>query len=94
MRITFRITSAVLAAALAAPAAAQQTPTEIDPNTKTQGGADVRGSGANAGEKVDPEKARAEEERRDTKDKPMAERKPREEPRETEEAAKGSSAKP
>lgn len=80
-------------AVLAPWAAAQERPVEIDPNTKTQGGADVRGSGADAGENKASNKARAEEERRDAKDKPLAERKPREE-RESEEAAKGATAKP
>ena len=86
---------ALLVSMLAHAALAQERPpADIDPNTKTQGGADVRGSGANAGEKAEPEKARVEEERREAKDKPVAERKPREQPRETEEAAKGETAKP
>jgi hypothetical protein len=35
--------------------AAQQRPAEIDPNTKTQGGADLPGSGAAAGAGVRPD---------------------------------------
>jgi hypothetical protein len=35
--------------ALSFPAVGAEGPLEVDPNTKTHGGADVRGSGANAG---------------------------------------------
>ena len=80
-------------AVFALPALAQQSPSpaDIDPNTKTEGGADVRESGADAGEKIDLKK-----EKPDRKEKPIAERKPgeREQEREKEEAAKGESAKP
>jgi hypothetical protein len=43
-----------------------ESPVDIDPNTKTQGGADVRGSGANAGagaqtdNRIETEKSQAE----------------------------------
>jgi hypothetical protein len=43
-----------------------ERPLDIDPNTKTQGGADLRGSGANAGagaqsdNKIETDKSRAE----------------------------------
>ena len=40
---------ALFVAGLAFAATAQERPGEIDPNTKIQGGADVRGSGASAG---------------------------------------------
>jgi hypothetical protein len=82
--------------AAAFPVMGQQRPPDIDPNTKIEGGADVRGSGANAGvekkealetrsEHAEPEKAERE------KDKPISARKPQEE-RERESAAKGESA--
>ena len=76
----------ILMLGLAPAAIAQQkpTPTEIDPNTKTEGGAD-------AGEKMDLKKDKPEK-----KEKPIAERKPgeREQERESEEAARGASARP
>jgi hypothetical protein len=64
-------------------------PIEIDPNTKIEGGADVRGSGASAGagtrseEKTDADKPRMQqredpEQNRPEKDKPTSERKPQE----------------
>jgi hypothetical protein len=80
-------------------AAAQEKPGEmIDPNTKTQGGADPRGSGADAGargdDKLERDNPRIDKETSEN-DKPVAERKPREQERDTEEpAAKGGSAKP
>ena len=46
-------------------AVAAERPLDIDPNTKTQGGADLRGSGANAGagaqsdNKIETDKSRA-----------------------------------
>jgi hypothetical protein len=39
----------VISLALVLPALAQDRSVDIDPNTKIQGGADLRGSGANAG---------------------------------------------
>jgi len=73
---------------------------EIDPNTRIQGGADVRGSGANAGATAAPE-TRIEDKipvdkRAAEKDKPISERKPQEpeQEREREEPAKGGSAPP
>lgn len=93
-----RITLAILAAAAATFALAQQTPTptEIDPNTKTEGGADVNDSGASAGGRMNPKKPRVDEDRQDKKDKPIAERKPgeREQERESEDAAKGATKQP
>lgn len=72
-------------------ALAQQKPTDIDPNTKTEGGADVRESSARAGarveDKVERSDARIDKENGE-KDKPVAARKPREE-LPSEEAAKG-----
>ena len=70
-------------------------PVEIDPNTKIQGGADPRGSGAAAGSgmrrdsKMDTEprteppgnNARGPDRTEPDKDKPFSERKPREEDR-------------
>jgi hypothetical protein len=64
-------------------------PIEIDPNTKIEGGADVRGSGASAGastrseEKTDADKPRTQqredaEQNRPEKDKPISARKPQE----------------
>jgi hypothetical protein len=90
-------------------AVAQQQPTEIDPNTKIHGGADVRGSGADAGagSRVETEPRRDESpaniarpEPLDPKeDKPISARKPQEREREREreregDAAKGETAKP
>ena len=84
--------------AVAVPAFAQEggakvNPIDVDPNTKIEGGADVRGSGAAAGAgagsdkkvEIPPDKRELE------KDKPISERKPQEE-REPEEAAKRDSA--
>jgi hypothetical protein len=92
--------TALFALLLLAPlAAAQEKPGEmIDPNTKTQGGADPRGSGANAGargeDKLERDNPRIDKETAE-KDKPVAERKPREQERDTEEAAaKGGTVKP
>jgi hypothetical protein len=80
--------------ALAACAAlAEERPVEIDQNTKIQGGADVRGSGAHAGagassdNKVEGEPRTTEDTRRDVtepdkaerrEDRPISERRPRE----------------
>ena len=81
----------------AGPALAQQKPIDIDPNTKTEGGADVRESGARAGARIE-DKMERDNRRIDAdsaeKDKPVTARKPREEERPSEEAAKGSTAKP
>lgn len=81
---------------------AAERPLDVDPNTKIEGGADLRGSGANAGagartdNKGDVE-PRAPEERGSVarpdktepdKDKPISERKPQE--RELEDASKGA----
>ena len=70
-------------------AIAADKPVEIDPNTKIQGGADVRGSGANAGAGANTEERKKEDaeiqaqEQKRQKDKPTSERKPREdEPKE------------
>jgi hypothetical protein len=81
-------------------APAQQRPPEIDPNTKIEGGADLRSSGANAGggastdDRLKTEKARSPthdksriDERGNVagpesdaeKDKPISERKPKQE---------------
>ena len=82
--------------AIAAPVTGQQRPADIDANTKIEGGADVRGSGANAGVETkqeverhseDPQPEKAERE----KDKPVSARQPLEE-RERESAAKGETA--
>ena len=82
---------------LVMPAVAQDRRIEVDPNTKIEGGADVRGSGANAGAGAQPDNKngsktgnvagppRPDPER----DKPISERKPQE--REREEAARGES---
>ena len=82
-------------------APAQQRPPEIDPNTKIEGGADLRSSGANAGtgasrdERTKIEKTRAparEEQRADRsdaeKDRPMSDRNPKQEIPEHERATK------
>jgi hypothetical protein len=85
---------------LVLPAVAQDRPVEIDPNTRIQGGADVRGSGANAGAGARPDN-KIESDTRvgergnvagpdkggHEKDKPISERKPQE--REPEDASKG-----
>ena len=72
---------------------AEERPVEIDQNTKIHGGADVRGSGANAGagarsdNKPEGEPRSSEDPRRDVaqpdkverrEDKPISERKPSE----------------
>ena len=77
---------------LTALAQEQERRLEIDPNTKIEGGADVRGSGANAGASARPDnkvedKTPLDEHKRIEKDKPISERKPQE--REPEDAAKG-----
>ena len=79
-------------AVLTALAQEQERRLEIDPNTKIEGGADVRGSGANAGASARPDnktegKAPVEEHKQIEKDKPISERKPQE--REPEPATKG-----
>jgi hypothetical protein len=87
----------LLLLALCLPAVAQERRVEVDPNTKIEGGADVRGSGANAGAGAQPDNRSesktgnvAGPDRPDAeKDKPISERKPQE--REREEAAKGGS---
>jgi hypothetical protein len=69
-------------------AVAADKPSDVDPNTKIQGGADVRGSGANAGAGANTAERRKEEDaemqkQQKDKDKPTSERKPREaEPKE------------
>jgi len=80
--------------AFAFAAAAAEPKVEIDPNTKIEGGADVRSSGANAGAGVQPTDIkeqkpaeRAQDKGSDDKDKPISERKPQE--REPENASKG-----
>ena len=72
---------------------AEERPVEIDQNTKIQGGADVRGSGAHAGagarsdNKVERQPRTTEDTRRDVaepdqaerrEDRPISERRPRE----------------
>ena len=82
---------------LVIPALAQDRRIEVDPNTKIEGGADVRGSGANAGAGAQPDSKNesktgnvAAPDRPDPeKDKPVSARKPLE--REREEAARGES---
>ena len=86
---------------------ADERPVEIDQNTKIQGGADVRGSGANAGagarsdDKVEGEQRRGEDRRRDVaqpdqmerrEDRPISERRPRQ--AEPQDPARGDSAPP
>jgi hypothetical protein len=78
---------------------ATEPPVEIDPNTKIQGGADVRGSGAQAGAGARPddkagsgprveerESAARPDKSEPKEDKPISARKPQEDP------AKGESA--
>jgi len=76
-------------------------PTEIDPNTRIEGGADLRGSGAGAGAGArDEEKRQADkspvqprdepEQNRPGQDKPISERKPRQ----SEDAPKGETTAP
>ena len=79
---------------LTALAQEQERRIEIDPNTKIEGGADVRGSGAGAGSGARPDnrienKAPVDEQKRIEKDKPTSERKPQEREPEPEDAAKG-----
>lgn len=79
-------------AVLTALAQEQERRLEIDPNTKIEGGADVRGSGANAGASARPDsktedKAPVDEQKRTEKDKPTSERKPQE--REPEDPVRG-----
>ena len=86
---------------------ADERPVEIDQNTKIQGGADVRGSGANAGagarsdNKVESEQRSGEDRCRDVaqpekmerrEDKPISERRPSE--AEPQAPARGDSAQP
>ncbi|HWM42082.1 MAG TPA: hypothetical protein VNP36_06560 [Burkholderiales bacterium] len=77
---------------LTALAQEQERRLEIDPNTKIEGGADVRGSGANAGASARPDskiedKTPVDERKQEVeKDKPISERKPQE--REPEEGAR------
>jgi hypothetical protein len=91
--------------ALALPAFADERPVEIDQNTKTQGGADLRGSGANAGAGARSDnKTESEpriEERRDVaqpdkvehkEDRPISERKPSEAFPQPETSGKGATA--
>jgi hypothetical protein len=64
-------------------ALAADKPIDIDPNTKIQGGADVRGSGANAGSGANVEEPKKEDaeikaKEKEEKDKPTSERRPRE----------------
>jgi hypothetical protein len=71
---------------------AAESPREIDPNTRIQGGADVRESGAKAGagmraedQTEKPKPVLAEPEKSETdKDKPISERKPQERDRTSE----------
>ena len=92
-----RTLAGLLFLGLLMPALAQDRRVEVDPNTKIEGGADVRGSGANAGAGAQPDNRSesrtgnvAGPDRPDPeKDKPTSERKPQE--REREEAAKGGS---
>ena len=76
-------------------------PAEIDPNTKIEGGADLRGSGAGAGagardeEKRQTDKSPVQprdelDQNRPEQDKPISERKPRE----REDASKGETNAP
>ena len=85
---------------------AQERPTEIDPNTKIQGGADVPASAGTAGAGARTDNRRESEPRveqrgevagpdraRIDKEKPISARKP-EEPRPEDDTAKGETAKP
>ena len=79
------------------PAIAQDRRVDIDPNTRIQGGADVRGSGANAGASADAqsdknEKVERPEKSEPEKDKPISERKPQE--RAPEDASRGGTKPP
>jgi hypothetical protein len=86
-----RIVLSIIASLLSSGALAAEPPLEIDPNTRIQGGADPRGSGAAAGagmrrdNKMDTEPRGNNVPRPDKseidKDKPFAERKPREDDR-------------
>ena len=59
-------------------AIAADQPVDVDPNTRIQGGADLRGSGANAGAGANTEERKKEdaEIQKKQKDKPTSERKP------------------
>jgi hypothetical protein len=93
---------ALVLAAFPLAALGAERPVEIDPNTRIQGGADVRGSGANAGagaqtdNRIETDKSAVGETGPDKsgpeKEKPISERKPQE--REAEEASKGETAAP
>jgi hypothetical protein len=86
-----RIVLSIIVSLLSSGALAAEPPLEIDPNTRIQGGADPRGSGAAAGagmrrdNKMDTEPRGNNVPRPDKseidKDKPFAERKPREDDR-------------
>jgi len=86
-----RILLSIIVSLLSSGALAAEPPLEIDPNTRIQGGADPRGSGAAAGagmrrdNKMDTEPRGNNVPRPDKseidKDKPFAERKPREDDR-------------
>jgi hypothetical protein len=78
----------LLCLGFALPVVAQERPPDIDPNTKIQGGADVRGSsaaaGADTGARPDtPSDDKKESGRPDKsaseKDRPISERKPEDE---------------
>jgi len=77
--------------ALAFGVAAAEPKVEIDPNTKIEGGADARSSGANAGASAQSNDIKEQKpgpgESNEEKDKPISERKPQE--REPENASKG-----
>jgi hypothetical protein len=85
---------------------AQERPTEVDPNTKIQGGADLPASAGTAGAGARTDNRMESEPRveqrgevagpdraRVEKEKPISARKP-EEPRPEDDAAKGETAKP
>jgi hypothetical protein len=78
-----------------------KSPADIDPNTKIEGGVDIRSSGANAGNENEVRDKMEMEKRgevthpvpsEEKKDKPTSERKPRE--RESEEASRGETRQP
>ena len=87
-----RTALSIIAQSLACSAFAAQPPLEIDPNTRIQGGADMRGSGAAAGagarrdDKMDTEprveppgnNVQRPGQSESDKDKPISERKPTE----------------
>jgi hypothetical protein len=90
---------------IALPAMAEQRPIDIDPNTRIEGGADPRGSGAKAGEapRTDPNLDTRPHERETVvnprkidpkEDKPTSARKPQDLEREREhDAARGETAR-